>query len=194
MKKIVLCLVILFLNISFVYQRINAEEMKDAPVLNSVAVTRDTGFRLEWSPSEAAANNNNVKYMILRSSDGGTSYQGLVQREIKYGTYFVDATDLEPGKEYFYKVREFIDGIQMNDSNAVSAIAQATPSAQNEFSDKESAAAYLKEQMVLRNTEIEIIYNAPEFPSNLGAEMYDIAREDADSYAPETADEGDYLR
>ena len=194
MKKIILFLVILFLNISFGYQSAAAEEVEDAPVLNSVEVARDTGLRLEWSPSEAAANNSNVKYMILRSSDGGTSYQGLVQREIKYGTYFVDATGLEPGKEYFYKVREFIDGTQMNDSNPVSAIAEATPSAQNEFSDKENAAAYLKEQMVLRETEIEIIYNAPEFPSNLGAEMYDMAREDADSYAPETADEGDYLR
>lgn len=194
MKKIILLLVILFLNISFVYQSTAAEEMEDAPVLNSVQVTRDTGLRLEWSPSEAAANNSNVKYMILRSTDGGASYQGLVQREIKYGTYFVDATGLEPGKEYFYKVREFIDGTQMNDSNVVSAIAVATPSAQNEFSDKENAAEYLKEQMILREPEIEIIYNAPEFPSNLGPEMYDMAREDTDSSDPETADEGDYLR
>lgn len=175
---------------------VDAEEIKSvaAPVLNKVDVTRDSGLRLEWSEGSDAAGRDDVKYMILRSTDGGKSFQGLVNREKKYGLYFIDATGLEPGKEYFYKVREFIGGVQQEDSNVLSAVAQKTPTAENEFTDKNTAAEYLKAQMIQRKEAITIIYNATAFPNGLTNELYEMARTDTESMDAETAVEGDYLR
>ena len=165
-----------------------------APVLEKVEVTRDSGLLLEWSEGSKAIGREDVKYMILRSTDGGKSFQGLVNREKKYGLYFIDATGLEPGKEYFYKVREFVGGVQQKDSNVVSAIAQETPAAENEFTDKNAAAEYLKEQMVQRKENIKIIYNASTFPNGLTNELYEMARVDTESPDARAAVEGDYLR
>lgn len=168
--------------------------LNPAPNLTSVASCRDSGLRLEWTASSKATDLTKVKYMILRSTDNGKSYQGLVNREAKYGLYFIDASGLEIGKTYYYKVREFIDGVQQQDSNIISAVAVQSDAPENEFNEKNAAAKYLKEKMVQREDKIEIIYNASSFPSGLAAELYDLARMDNESTAPETADEGDYLR
>ena len=173
-------------------------------MLTSVTADRDSGFYLEWEPSaEAAKDLSKVKYTILRSSDGGHSYQGVKGREAKYGCFYSDATtdsagrSIVPGQTYYYKVREAINGVTTGDSNVVSAVAVASGAAANEFSDADSnatVAAYLKNQMVARNESIRIIYNASSFPDGLMSSLYDLAREDAESADPKTADEGDYLR
>lgn len=168
--------------------------LNSAPNLISVTSCRDSGLRLEWTASSKASDLTKVKYMILRSTDNGRSYQGLVNREAKYGLYFIDATGLEIGKTYYYKVREFIDGVQQQDSNVISATAIQSGANENEFTEKSAAANYLKEKMVQREEKVEIIYNASSFPSGLAAELYDLARLDSESTDSETADEGDYLR
>lgn len=164
------------------------------PKLEKIEISRDTGLLLTWSQSENVLDLSKTKYMILRSSDNGRSYQGIVNREAKYGLFFLDATELQPGKTYYYKVREFINGVQKEDSNVLSAVAQETSKADNEFTDKENAAIYLMEQMKDRNNKIDIIYNAETFPNGLGAELYDMAREDKESSEASSATEGDYLR
>ncbi len=201
MKKILLVLLFLIVAGMFPIQiyavsELDTEEVKSStgPVLNKLDVTRDSGLLLEWSEGSNAVGRDDVKYMVLRSTDGGKSFQGLVNREKRYGLYFIDATGLEPGKEYFYKVREFIGGVQQKDSNVLSAVAKQTPAAENEFTDKNAAAEYVKAEMVRRKETITIIYNADTFPNRLTNELYEMARNDTESIDAKTAVEGDYLR
>lgn len=161
------------------------------PVLTG-STDRDNGIRLVWTAGNRVQGENKATYTILRKRDDGY-YSGLVNRDPKYGLFYLDASNLTVGKEYTYKVRETING-ESFDSNEVTVKVVANGKAENEFSDKKSAANYLKDQMVNRNKKITIIYNASAFPTGLAAELYDIAREDKESADSKTAKEGDYLR
>ena len=159
------------------------------PVLTAKA-DRDNGILL--TASNRVSDPTDAEYMIMRKRDDGY-YDGLVKRDPKYGLFFLDATNLTIGKEYTYKIRESVNGKEV-DSNEVTVKAVASNPAANEFTNKAKAADYLKEQMVKRNKKISLIYNAGTFPSGLGNELYEMARTDDEKADPATATQGDYLR
>jgi len=161
------------------------------PVLTAKA-DRDNGILLKWTASNRVSDPTDAEYMIMRKRDDGY-YDGLVKRDPKYGLFFLDATNLTIGKEYTYKIRESVNGKEV-DSNEVTVKAVASNPAANEFTNKAKAADYLKEQMVKRNKKISLIYNAGTFPSGLGNELYEMARTDDEKADPATAAQGDYLR
>jgi|GEM_PF-3494291 putative S-layer protein len=161
------------------------------PVLTAKA-DRDNGILLKWTASNRVSDPTDAEYMIMRKRDDGY-YDGLVKRDPKYGLFFLDATNLTIGKEYTYKIRESVNGKEV-DSNEVTVKAVASNPAANEFTNKAKAADYLKEQMVKRNKKISLIYNAGTFPSGLGNELYEMARTDDEKADPATATQGDYLR
>ncbi len=161
------------------------------PVLTA-KTSRDTGIMLEWKAGNRVQNSSNIKYTILRMRDDGY-YSGLATRDPKYGLFYLDASNLIPGKEYTYKVRETVNGVDV-DSNEVTVKAVSSGAAENEFTDKNKAADYVKKQMVGRKKSFTIIYNSSTFPSGLGPELYDMAREDEEKSNTASAVEGDYLR
>lgn len=113
------------------------------PVLTA-KTSRDTGIMLEWKAGNRVQNSSNIKYTILRMRDDGY-YSGLATRDPKYGLFYLDASNLIPGKEYTYKVRETVNGVDV-DSNEVTVKAVSSGAAENEFTDKNKAADYVKKQ------------------------------------------------
>ena len=182
----------IMLLLSYAVFPVNAED--DNPRLLSVAPDRDNGLMLIWESSiQASEDPEGIKYHVLRSNDG-ISFQAVASRDPAYGLFFLDATGLIPGELYYYKVREFRNDIQIGESNLVSCLAESSSSPSNEFYDEESAAQYLKEQMILRNNNISLIYNAASFPSGFSQRIYDTARADDESPLSTSSVSGDYLR
>ena len=186
MKKLRLVVLNVFLAISMLFPfsvNVSAAEK----IVLTAKVGRDSGIQLEWTSSEDVA-----KYTILRKRDDGY-YSGLATRESKYGLNYLDASNLEVGKEYTYKVRYTKNGINI-DSNEVTIKCESTEKADNEFENKQDATEYLKKELVKRNKDINIIFNASSFPSGLMQEMYENARIDLEESSSNSAIEGDYLR
>lgn len=156
-------------------------------IVLTAEIGRDSGIYLKWTSSEDVS-----KYTILRKRDDGY-YDGLATRESKYGLYYLDASNLEVGKEYTYKVRYTKNGVNI-DSNEVTIKCKETPSEINEFTSQELATKYLKNQLVNRNKDITVIFNSNTFPSGLMQTMYEEARKDLEQNISSSADEGDYLR
>lgn len=171
------------------------ERAADAPQLVSVKNDRNTGLRLTWKASSkgASASESALKYYIARSTDGKT-FTRMWGREAKYGLYYLDASGLKAGTTYYYKVIEEISGKETGESNVISATAKTSAKGDNEFTKREDAVAYLKEQMKARETDITIFYNASSFPSGISNELYEAAVADAEGTSAAAAAEGDYLR
>ncbi|WP_169746205.1 fibronectin type III domain-containing protein [Kosmotoga pacifica] len=91
-------------------KELHLDELNGAPVEGNIFV------QIAWDAP--ATSTDIVGYNIYRSDDGGLTYKKVAFRTGDYG--FDHGIGIEPGKEYFYKVRSvYSDGSESGDSNVV---------------------------------------------------------------------------